>query len=265
MAREERGERGVVGLGGLGTGVKVQLACAIGELREKPGDGGGGHASGFAQTENTIREMNAVLFQMRNRGAAEALENPRHECERAGFADEAHGAETVLDGDGECEAEDCGMEMKMGVAVPITRRKTESAETRELRADLVLKRLGERWREGVAQSGARGRCGEAAAFIRERGNLHSASGAEREVETDAKLRIAARDFRGFLGGGFIDHETRLRDEAGAVGALDGGVDLRAATEVVGGDDEVFQLAARAGRLTRAAMTIWPLSPNTRKA
>jgi hypothetical protein len=50
-----------------------------------------------------------------------------------------------------------------------------------------------------------------------------------------------------------------------VGALDGGVDFRAATEVVGGDDEVFQLAVRAGRLSRAAMTIWPLSLTTRKA
>ena len=70
---------------------------------------------------------------------------------------------------------------------------------------------------------------------------------------------------GFLGGRFIDHQTRLRDEAGALGAFDGGIDLRAAAEVVGGDDEVFQFAARAGRIARAAMTIWPLSPTPRKA
>ena len=265
MAREERGERGVVRVGGFSTGVKIQLARAVGQLCEKARDGGGGHATGFAQAEDLVCELDVVLFQMRNGGAAEALENPGHECEWAGFSDEAHGSESVLGGDGEREAEDGGMEMQMGVAVPISRRKTECVETRELRADLVLERLGERWREGVAQSGARGRRRKISAFIRERGDLSGASGAEREVQADVQLWIAARDLRGFLGGGFVDHHARLRDEARAMGALDGGVDLRGATEVVGGDDEVFQLAMRAGRLVRVAMTIWPLSPTSRKA
>ena len=253
MAREERGERGVVGLGGLGglgAGVKVELAGAVGELREEAREGGGGHATGGAQAEDAVGEMNAVLFQMRNGGAAEALENPGREGEWAGFAHEAHGAKAVLGGDGQREPKDRGMEMEMRVAVPITRRETERAEARELRADLALKRLGERWRKGVAQSGARRRCGEISAFIRERGDLRGASGAEREMEADAERGIAPGDVCGFGGGGLIDHDARLREEAGPVGALDGGVDFRTATEVVGGDDEVFQWAERAGRLRR---------------
>ena len=85
------------------------------------------------------------------------------------------------------------------------------------------------------------------------------------MQADTERGIAPGDVRGFLGGGLVDHEAGLRDKAGAVGVLDGGVDLRAAAEVVGGDDEVFQLAARAGRLVRAAMTIWPFHPTPRKA
>ena len=265
MAREERGECGVVGLGGFGSGMKVEFAGAVGELREEAGDGGGGHATGVAQAEDAVGEMDAVLFQMRNGGAAEALENPWHRREWAGFADEAHGAEAVLDGDGERESEDRGMEMEMGVAVPITRRKTERAKTLELRANLVPERVGERRRKGVAPSGACRRGDEVSGFIRECGNLRGASGAEREVEADAERGIAPRDVRGFGGGGLVHHDTCLREEAGAVGALDGGVDLLAAAEVVGGDDEVFQLVSRAGKVSRAAMTIWPLSPTPRKA
>jgi hypothetical protein len=50
-----------------------------------------------------------------------------------------------------------------------------------------------------------------------------------------------------------------------MGAFDGGIGLRAATEVIGGNDEVFQFAERAGRLAHAAMMICPLSPTPCKA
>ena len=157
------------------------------------------------------------------------------------------------------------MEVQVRVAVPISRRKSKRAETRKLRLDLAPQRLRERGRKGVAQPGARGRRGEVSAFVRERGNLRRAARTEREMQADGERGIAPRDLRGLRGGGFMDHQARLRDEARAVGAFDGGIDLRAAPEVVGGDDEVFQFTGRAGRLGRAAMTIRPMSPTTRKA
>ncbi len=85
------------------------------------------------------------------------------------------------------------------------------------------------------------------------------------MQANAERGIAPRGFRSFFRGGFIDHQAGLRDEARTVGALDGGIDLRAAAEVVGGDDEVFQLAGRAGKVIPAAMTIWPLPHTPRKA
>ena len=204
----------------------------------------------MAQAENAVGKLHAVPFQMRERGAAEGVENPRHRGERARLADEAHGAKTVIEGDGQGEPENRGVQMQVRVAVPICGRKTERPEARELRGDLAPERLGERGRKGVAQPGPRGRRGEVSAFVRERGDLRGAARAEREMQAHAERRMAPRDLHGFRRGRFVDHQARLRDEARAVGALDGGVDLRAAAEVVGGDDEVFQWAARAGSLGR---------------
>lgn len=257
-------EGGAVGLGGFGSGVKVKFARAVGELPEVSGDDRGGHASAFAQTENAVGKLHAVLFQMRKRGAAEVLENPRHGCKRAGFADETHGAETVPERDGQCEAEDRGMQVQVRVTVPVGGRKTECAEALELRCDLAPQRPGECGRKRVAEPGACGRGGEVSPRIRERGDLRRAARAEREMQAHAQGGIAPRDLHRVRGGGLIDHQAGLRDEARAVAALDGGVDLRAAAEVVGGDDEVFQFAGRTGRLGRAAMTIRPMSPTTRK-
>ena len=154
MAREQRSQRGVVGLGGLGSGVQVEFARAAGELREEAGDGRGGHASGFAQAEDAVGKLHAAFFQKRERGAAERLENPRHRGAWAGLADEAHGAKAVIERDGERAAEDRGMEVQVRVAVPISRRKSKRAETRKLRLDLAPQRLRERGRKGVAQPGA---------------------------------------------------------------------------------------------------------------
>lgn len=156
------------------------------------------------------------------------------------------------------------MEVQVRVAVPITRRKTECAEALELRCDLAPQRPGECGRKRVAEPGACGRGGEVSPRIRERGDLRRAARAEREMQAHAQGGIAPRDLHRVRGGGLIDHQAGLRDEARAVAALDGGVDLRAAAEVVGGDDEVFQFAGRTGRLGRAAMTIRPMSPTTRK-
>ena len=141
MAREQRSQRGVVGLGGLGSGVQVEFARAAGELREEAGDGRGGHASGFAQAEDAVGKLHAAFFQKRERGAAERLENPRHRGAWAGLADEAHGAKAVIERDGERAAEDRGMEVQVRVAVPISRRKSKRAETRKLRLDLAPERL----------------------------------------------------------------------------------------------------------------------------
>jgi hypothetical protein len=58
-------------------------------LRQMTRDGRGGHATGIAQAEDVIGELDVVLCQMWERGPAEALENQRHQCGRAGLAHEA--------------------------------------------------------------------------------------------------------------------------------------------------------------------------------
>jgi hypothetical protein len=112
----------------------------------------------------------------------------------------------------------------------------------ELPADFVPERPGEVRRQKILETGARGGRRKDSGPIRERRNARCASGAEDKVEADAERGIAARDADGILGGRFVDHETGLREDAGAVGALDGGIDFRAAAEIVGGKDELFQNA-----------------------
>ena len=258
-------ERGVICFLRLRAGMKIQLAQAVRQVFHMPRDDRAGHPPAGAQTEGAVSELQPVPFQMRNRRPAEALKNPRHDSERARFADEAHRAKTVRDRDGQRQPQDRRMEMEMGVAVPVAGRKTQLAKTGELRANLAPERLAERWRECVTKPGPRRRWRKLSVRIRELGNLRRPPGAEGEVEAHAQRGICAGDFRGFIGGRFIDHHAGLRDEPSAVGAEDGGVDLGAAAEVVGGDDELFQLARRAGKIARAAMTIWLFSTPPCKA
>lgn len=74
------------------------------------------------------------------------------------------------------------------------------------------------------------------------------------MQTDAERRMPPGDACGFAGCGLIDHEARLREEAGLAGALDRFIDLRAAAKIVGGEDELFQNAGRNGILRRPTMT-----------
>lgn len=89
--------------------------------------------------------------------------------------------------------------------------------------------------------------------------------AKREVQADAEPRMPSGDACRFLGRGLIDHETRLREEAGLAGALDRFIDLRAAAKIVGGEDELFQNAGRNGILRSPTMTTrlilaFPIAP-----
>ena len=60
--------------------------------------------------------------------------------------------------------------------------------------------------------------------------------------------MTLRNAHGLLRAGFIHHETGLGEKASFMRALDGFVDFVAATEVVAGDDEVFQFAGGPGKL-----------------
>lgn len=71
------------------------------------------------------------------------------------------------------------------------------------------------------------------------------------MKADAKLRIPLCDADGVFGGGLVHHEARLRQKPGAVRLFDGRVDRRAAAEIVGGEDEVFQCAESACILRRS--------------
>ena len=74
------------------------------------------------------------------------------------------------------------------------------------------------------------------------------------MEADAERGMPLGDARRFIGSGLIDNETRLREEASLAGALNRFIDLRAAAEIVGGEDELFQNAGRAGILRSPQMT-----------
>ena len=171
---------------------------------------------------------------------------------RRRFAEEACEAEAVFAGDGEREAEDRRVEMQVRVAVPVRRREAEGAEFFKLRADFGGERRDQRWTEEVAQTGLRGRRLEISGGIGERGNLRGASGAEREMQTDAEARMPVRGVRGFVGVGLVHHEAGLREDACFVATLDGFIDAGAAAKVVAGEDEGFQNADRAGTLARDA-------------
>lgn len=68
------------------------------------------------------------------------------------------------------------------------------------------------------------------------------------MQAHAQRGMTLRNAHGFLHAAFIDHEAGLRQKAGLMAALDGFVDFVAATEVVAGDDEVFQFARGPAKL-----------------
>ena len=78
--------------------------------------------------------------------------------------------------------------------------------------------------------------------IGERRDATGGAVAEREVQPDDERGIAPGDHHGVVDRWFVHHEAGLREEAGAMGAFDRGVDFRAAPEVVGSKDELFQNA-----------------------
>ena len=69
------------------------------------------------------------------------------------------------------------------------------------------------------------------------------------MQADAQPRIAAGDANRLPNAWLVDHEAGLGQQAGLVMALDGFVDDVAAAEVVAGEDEMFQFANDAGRVT----------------
>jgi len=94
--------------------------------------------------------------------------------------------------------------------------------------------------------------------IGQSGMSRGAPGAKREMESNAQRGMARRDADSFRHGRFIDHEAGLRQEPGALRALNGGIDFRAAAEVVGGEDELFQNAGGARILRVASMPARPI-------
>ncbi len=111
----------------------------------------------------------------------------------------------------------------MGVAVPVGGREAEGTEVGELGADC----------------GFQGGMGPAVEEIAETGPRRSL-GAEGEMQANTELRVAAGDRDGLSDVRFVDHETRLSYEPGAVQVLDGSVHRGASTEIIGSEDEGFQ-------------------------
>lgn len=232
-ADEDLVQGGGVEFGGVGAGVEVKFAGAVGKVFQKASHGCGGHASGIAQAENVVRETNAVGGEFRSSGLAEVSEDPREQRGWAGFADEPGFAKAEFGGNRQGEAQDGGMEVEVEVAVPIGGRETAGAEVLELRAD----------------GGSEGAVGPVVEEIAET-SPRRRFGANREMQADAESRVAAGDHEGLGDVRFVDHEACLGDEPGAVQAFDGGVDRGAPAEIVGGEDEGFQSAA--GRRRKGA-------------
>ena len=231
--------------------MKIEFAQPIRQIFQDAGDEGRAHFSCVPQAENVIGKRDTGALQLRDDGPAQACENRGQQRGRTGFADEAQGMETVLDGHGEGEAKDGGVEMQMGVAVPVGRGEAERAEPVELCADFLPECAGEGRAEGVAQAGAGGRDGELIGLVcegRDGRDGRSTSIAEREMQADAQGWMTARDLDGFVGRRLVDHEAGLGEEPRFMAALDGFVDFGAAAEVVAGDDEGFQFEEGTGKL-----------------
>ena len=155
--------------------------------------------------------------------------------------------------------------MQVRMAVPVRGRKSEDPEPFELRPDFVTQRRPKSVVKNVPQPSPRWRGHESAPRIRERGNARRPACAERQMQTDAERRMAAGDAHGFVHRGLIDHEAGLSQEAGFEATLNGFVDFVTATEVVGGEDELFQSADGAFILRAAPMTTRPMIASPRRA
>lgn len=142
--------------GWFGAGVKIDFVRARGCQCERALEGGEVHVAGVTQAEGAVGESNAGGAEVRDGGAAEALENPREQRGWARFADEAGVGETVGAGDGKREAEDDRVQMEMHVAVPVSGRETERAESIELAFDFGAQRGVLPWAKGEAQAVQRG-------------------------------------------------------------------------------------------------------------
>lgn len=240
--------------------MEVELGNAGWELGEDLFDEGEADPAGSAEAIDAVGEIDADGAQFRDRGCAEGLENPGDQRGWAGFADEAHETESMLARDRQREAQDRGVEVKMGVAVPIGRRKPKRAKSLELPANLAGKRLRGRCIECVAQPGARGGTLKVPGGIGDRGDARCAPVAERQVQADAEGRAAPRDADGFVRGGLVHHQARVRERPGGVIALDCFVYRGAAAEIVARDDESsrfrFQVSGFRLKSSRAALCVW---------
>jgi hypothetical protein len=219
---EDFAQPGEVEFGRLGAGVKVDFTRASLQAIEHSDEDFSGHAAGVAQAIDSVGHIDAPGEDLRCGMRAQSLENPGEERWRARFADEAGEAKAVFMSDGQSESEDSRMQMQVRMAIPVSRRQTEGAETLELRADFRRQRRLHFPIEEITQPGSRGRIS-----------------AKREVQADAELRIAPCHLDGFGGVRFLHHEAGLRDQAGAMQAFDGGIHRGAAAEVVGGHDQVL--------------------------
>ena len=136
--------------------MEIQFTQSLRQFSQDLRDPGRAHASGVTQTEDSVSESDVVVSERRDRMFAEQAEDRRQHGAGARFADETNGAKFFFHRDWQRVAKDCRVQVQMRVAVPITWRETERAELRKLRPDFLPQRRGERWTEGVAQSGARG-------------------------------------------------------------------------------------------------------------
>ena len=234
---------------GFRTGVKIDFRQAIGETLESRGQNPGRHFSGVTQTEDMIGESDAVTLESGLSGAAQLTKDGRQQARRRRiFADEPRGAKAVLHRDRQGETQYRGMQMQMGMAIPVSRRQAERAKALELGKNLAPQRFRERGTESIAQPGSRGRRDESTGGIRDRRDGRSASIAEREMQADAQRGMTLRDAHRFLRVRLVNHEAGLGEKAGFMAALDGFVDFVAAAEVVASDDELFQFARGPGKL-----------------
>lgn len=215
--------------------MEIEFAGAGREIFEDAGESRGGHATSVAQAEDVIGGADAAEL---TRGiGAEGAEDLCERCVIGGFADEAHAIESACGQFGNRESKNRRMQMQMGVAVEMAGRKTELGEAPELRGDLARQRCAGARIEGVAQAGGGGRFHETTARVGERGDFAREAVAKREVQPDAERGIALRDAYGFIGARFIHHEAGVREQAGAVMALDGFIHGVAAAEIVACEDE----------------------------